>query len=251
MKPGEDIVMDAATWAATNDVAAMIFFLTKQRIPTNRGDYQSGWIVQDLLDPKATGAQLRNWESACRRIAWKRAYVAETDDLQQSVAYWSGADKKPSIRPSVRAAILRDVVNPFLDIETKTRCLKCGSKRTKCEYTICLDCGGDVGEVLPAWATSPTVVALAEIAEEAPSSVCNRCDGLGRIPPRISVECNGCHGAGIISTGHLDPHRLDVLADALEEAGCENADILGHLRSPGPHYVGCWAVSLLSGNQSV
>jgi hypothetical protein len=38
---------------------------------------------------------------------------------------------------------------------------------------------------------------------------------------------------------------LPVLADALEEAGCDNADILGHLRGPGPHVRGCWAVDLL------
>jgi hypothetical protein len=40
---------------------------------------------------------------------------------------------------------------------------------------------------------------------------------------------------------------LPILADALEEAGCTNADILNHLRSPGPHVRGCWAVDLLSG----
>jgi hypothetical protein len=39
--------------------------------------------------------------------------------------------------------------------------------------------------------------------------------------------------------------RLPVLADALEEAGCTNADILGHCRGPGPHVRGCWVVDLL------
>jgi hypothetical protein len=34
--------------------------------------------------------------------------------------------------------------------------------------------------------------------------------------------------------------RLPILADALEEAGCDNADILSHLRGPGPHVRGCW-----------
>ena len=40
---------------------------------------------------------------------------------------------------------------------------------------------------------------------------------------------------------------LPVLADALEEAGCTDADLLGHLRGPGPHVRGCWAVDLLLG----
>lgn len=38
-----------------------------------------------------------------------------------------------------------------------------------------------------------------------------------------------------------------ALADALEEAGCTNADLLNHLRGPGPHARGCWALDLLLG----
>jgi hypothetical protein len=38
---------------------------------------------------------------------------------------------------------------------------------------------------------------------------------------------------------------LPVLADALEEAGCENEDILAHCRGPGFHARGCWVVDLL------
>lgn len=45
--------------------------------------------------------------------------------------------------------------------------------------------------------------------------------------------------------GTLDPDRLTVLADALEESGCLDADILDHLRGPGPHYRGCWALDLI------
>jgi hypothetical protein len=41
--------------------------------------------------------------------------------------------------------------------------------------------------------------------------------------------------------------QLAVLADALEDAGCTDADLLGHLRGSGPHYGGCWALDLLLG----
>ena len=37
-----------------------------------------------------------------------------------------------------------------------------------------------------------------------------------------------------------------VLSDALEEVGA-SGDILAHLRSPGPHVRGCWAVDLVLG----
>jgi hypothetical protein len=39
--------------------------------------------------------------------------------------------------------------------------------------------------------------------------------------------------------------RMPVLADALEEAGCTDTDILDHLRHPGPHARGCWALDLV------
>jgi hypothetical protein len=42
---------------------------------------------------------------------------------------------------------------------------------------------------------------------------------------------------------------LPILADALEEAGCTNADILSHCRSEGPHVRGCWVVDLLLGKE--
>jgi hypothetical protein len=51
----------------------------------------------------------------------------------------------------------------------------------------------------------------------------------------------------LLPVGTLDPGRLAVLADALEETGCTDTDILGHLRGPGPHVRGCWTVDLCLG----
>jgi hypothetical protein len=53
--------------------------------------------------------------------------------------------------------------------------------------------------------------------------------------------------------------RMPILADALEDAGCDNADILAHCRDPHllesrgalpprtPHVRGCWVVDLVLG----
>jgi len=49
----------------------------------------------------------------------------------------------------------------------------------------------------------------------------------------------------LLPVGALDPARLAVLADALEEAGCTDQEILSHCRSPGLHVRGCWVVDLL------
>jgi hypothetical protein len=50
-----------------------------------------------------------------------------------------------------------------------------------------------------------------------------------------------------LPSGYLDQARLGVLADALEEAGCQEAHLLDHLRGTGPHVRGCWALDALLG----
>jgi len=44
-----------------------------------------------------------------------------------------------------------------------------------------------------------------------------------------------------------DFSALPVLADALQDAGCEDEHLLAHLRSPGPHVPGCWALEAVLG----
>jgi hypothetical protein len=46
-----------------------------------------------------------------------------------------------------------------------------------------------------------------------------------------------------------DFSALPELADALQDARCDNADILDHCRGPGPHVRGCWVVDLVLGKQ--
>ncbi len=41
--------------------------------------------------------------------------------------------------------------------------------------------------------------------------------------------------------------RLPILADALEEAGCDERALLDHLRGPGAHVRGCWGLDLVLG----
>jgi hypothetical protein len=58
-----------------------------------------------------------------------------------------------------------------------------------------------------------------------------------RIVVRLAEAIYGEHGFD----------RLPILADALEDAGCSDAQLLGHLRGPGPHVRGCFALDLLLG----
>jgi hypothetical protein len=42
---------------------------------------------------------------------------------------------------------------------------------------------------------------------------------------------------------------MPILADALENAGCDNPDILAHCRRSGPHVRGCWVIELVLGKE--
>jgi hypothetical protein len=42
-----------------------------------------------------------------------------------------------------------------------------------------------------------------------------------------------------------DFSAMPILADALQDAGCENEGILSHCRGDGPHVRGCWVVDLV------
>jgi hypothetical protein len=49
----------------------------------------------------------------------------------------------------------------------------------------------------------------------------------------------------------FEPLTMLALADALEEAGCPEGDLIAHCRQDGPHVAGCWAVERLLGRAVV
>ncbi|MCE9560510.1 MAG: hypothetical protein K8U57_00505 [Planctomycetes bacterium] len=44
-----------------------------------------------------------------------------------------------------------------------------------------------------------------------------------------------------------DFSSLPILADALEDAGCQQQELLEHCRQPGEHVRGCWVCDLVLG----
>jgi hypothetical protein len=46
-----------------------------------------------------------------------------------------------------------------------------------------------------------------------------------------------------------DFSAMPILADALQDAGCDSDDILNHCRGEGPHVRGCWVVDVILGNE--
>jgi hypothetical protein len=42
---------------------------------------------------------------------------------------------------------------------------------------------------------------------------------------------------------------MPILADDLEESGCDDAEILDHCRSPAEHVRGCWVIDAILGKE--
>jgi hypothetical protein len=73
-------------------------------------------------------------------------------------------------------------------------------------------------------------------------------------PITLDPSCLTWHDGLLVSMARQmfdsrDFTDMPILADALEEAGCTDQDILSHSRSGGEHFRGCWVVDLLLGKE--
>jgi hypothetical protein len=123
-----------------------------------------------------------------------------------------------------------------------------------------------------AWATGEHAASLAEANHNSPVFAAARSaakaaqaallrDLLGPLPfrplPSIAAGVLRWNGGCIVnlataiySRREFTPERMGVLADTLEEAGCTDQDILGHLREPGAvHVRGCHLVDRILGKE--
>jgi hypothetical protein len=67
--------------------------------------------------------------------------------------------------------------------------------------------------------------------------------------PAVVVVAQAAYEERLQPGDVLDNARLAILADALEEAGCTEQAILEHLRGPGQHVPGCWALDQALGRE--
>jgi hypothetical protein len=108
------------------------------------------------------------------------------------------------------------------------------------------------------WRTATVVARDAGIATESPHEKSAQSGLLRDIfsnpfrPAALDPSWLTRHGGLLVSMAQkmyesCDFTDLPILADALEEAGCANTDMLAHCRQPGDHVRGCWVVDLLLG----
>jgi hypothetical protein len=67
------------------------------------------------------------------------------------------------------------------------------------------------------------------------------------LTPTVLALAQAAYDERLLPSGELERVRLAVLADALQDAGCDDPDILSHCRDDGPHVRGCWVIDLVLG----
>lgn len=222
--------MTEQEWLASTDPVVMLDFLMGPR--QHAGNHRIG-------PAKPSDRKLRLWVVACRLLETFKdpdfqGYPPGGSDLEGNrgslnlaLATWRNFPETPTVPTfAKRTHILRDIINPFrpvtLPVGEKVSCSRCGDQRDWHDALTgdgrCFDCQGQGGFYGPSPVLTPLVRSLAEAAYQERQE-----------------------------NGELDPDRLAVLSDALIDAGMPEGDLLAHLREPGPHYPGCWAVDLLTG----
>lgn len=236
--------MNAALWHASADPRPMLDYLLENRLIDDRK--LRLWCAAMFSESRA---DYGDWYG--RRPAWlvgERADCEDDQNLPLTVQGWADPKRdRPGDPPmALRAEILRDLVgDPWTIIERQHR-HRDGSPIWSRKRSA--GPGHHILTIHDDWLT-PLVVNLAQAAFD-----------------------------GVTAGTRLDPVRLLVLADAMEEAGCpaeatcprcngtggveDDGDgdgwicdrtvphpLLAHLRLPGPHFRGCWAVDLILGKE--
>jgi hypothetical protein len=335
--------MTEQEWLASTDPAAMLAWLTEAHKPAalraamptdrklrlfavaccrqvwrhlNEGARESVLVAERHADGQATSKDRGlafNAADSLRGFSRDWAYAVLRSDAEGGAreAIANACDDGWGIPSGTMASLLRDIVGNLwrpVTLPHDPACRVCdGTGRylvgrgEDADSYRCRCCP---------WLTT-TVVALAQTAyDERPGLACQcmrggnpRHEWTG-IMPALWRACTRCHGTGTIADGRLDPERLGVLADALEDAGCPTEEsytetvvphsdcpqcskpgrwrrgvgfeherictgercwtswqpgeavevrrkrpllLLAHLRTPGPHWRGCWALDLLLG----
>jgi hypothetical protein len=204
----------------------------------------------DHLGCKARGRKLRLFACACAGYVW---YGLHDDRSREAVAvadrYADGLADAAELIAAQQGAVAAWKEIPLESVK-QSRMARKASWSTK--YAAALAC----------WAADPDLNGARSrraIREQSPAQravfahfLRDLYDSPFRPPPAILPAWLACNGGAVrhIAQALYDEGRFDqlpILADALEDAGCDDAAILAHCRGDGPHVRGCWVVDLLLG----
>jgi hypothetical protein len=246
--------MTEAEWLRWTDPGRMLSYLYGRRLPIDQERFRLFALaccrqIWHLLSPGSRGAveclERCAWEGRQELVKARRLHAGDRNEAGQAMTAAAGADHKTQLdawarnlassvvwtasrtAPSKAAMAYREAAMAVGALEKATafvpgqreprpdwRAISSAELAAQCD--LLRDVFGNPFRPVvfdPAWRT-PTVVALAR--------------QMGQARPDEREDA-----------------ALPILADALQDAGCADAGLLGHLRGPGPHVLGCWALDLI------
>jgi hypothetical protein len=187
-------------------------------------------VMVRYLRGRVSGRKLRLAVCACCRLEWGRF----TDERCRRAIE---AAEESADSPTPEAVLMRVLAEAQTAYEEVYYHGPAGSDYTPAQAVWCLASGADC-DVL-SWLT--VAPAAGPIIQDV---VGNPFHPVPFDPKWITSTATAL-AHGIYTDRAFD--RLPFLADALQDAGCDNADILAHCRSGGTHVRGCWVVDLMLG----
>lgn len=256
--------MTEAEWLASDDPAVTLRWVDGSSV-----DQGSPWGGPGNRAVRIGDRKLRLWVEACRAgqkdREWGDYDIDTRTGLEAALDRW--CKWTPSVMPvdplPARAALLRDVVgNPFRPVTLEWHVDPLSDERRLYRLVSRVMMNRPNPHPREEWIEvdwlTPTVLSLARAADEERERKCPECGGNGLVKHEddhgfFHTGCKKCggdgrmtwrdggrrgppvvepgrKGTGRIDDGTLDPARLAVLADALEEAGCDSEELLRHLR---------------------
>ena len=214
---------------------------------------EAEWLTSDELAAlmeaaNLDGRKLRLFAAACARALWhlfqdeasRAAIVLSERSADQVVAE---ADLDRASGEAERAFEDQDLLDPGNDPKVSAASVASyASNPSLTKGSVVADVALTTAEILGG--NSERVVMLFRDVVGDPFR--RVCLDPAWLTPTVVLVAQAAYDERILPVGELDAARLAVLADALEDAGCADA-ILSHLRSPGPHVRGCWALDLVLG----
>jgi hypothetical protein len=217
-----------------------------------------GWEACDdpermlgLLGDRVSGRRLRLFAAACcGRAAHLLPDAPSREALQEAWRMAEGAD--PADRWP-RRRLLSGMAAPLPDRAARMACLTAYWALAREHREAARQAASTAALVPRAPGEAPSQARAAELRAVAALLRCvvgNPFRPIGIdaawLTPAVVSLARAAYDEPILPSGELDPQRLAVLADALEEAGA-GAEALAHLRGPGPHARGCHVVDACLG----
>jgi hypothetical protein len=222
--------MTEVEWLSATDPRAMLQHLSEGGQPSERKARLFAVAVCRRIWPLLADERSRGAVEVAERFAEGQAdareLAAATAAVEGAIAGWGLAEN--AIWRAARSALWLDA----------------GSAAHEAAFAAC--CGDRGG---PAERRFGPLYAAMSAEQAAQCGLLRDIVGNPFRPPRLEPAFLTPAVAPIARRAYdeRDFAALPVLADALEDAGCTEAELLGHLRSAGPHVRGCWAIDLLLG----